>query len=170
MPSRACALINLAPNYLPPVWVLTSPTIWTLSSLVLCCVVSAPQPQPRRCLVQRRQKLLAVKVPSACAATMFLLLMPSLPIKSATVNYCNYESELPAIAPPPPWLPPCRCAETLRELLCCFSGALSLLQWSPSRELDAEGYLVHMTAVTWERLHSSSWITGQAQPMATPPV
>lgn len=31
---------------------------------------------------------------------MFLLLMPSLPIKLATVNYCNYERELSALHPP----------------------------------------------------------------------
>lgn len=102
MPSRACAFINLAPNYLPPVWVLTSPAVWTLSSAcVLLCCVSALQPQPRH--HQRRQSFLQQKVPSARATTMFLLLMPSLPIKSATVNYCNYESEL-SVCPPSPLL------------------------------------------------------------------
>lgn len=58
--------------------------------------------------------------------TMFLLLMPSLPIKSATVNYCNYESELPALPLPPTASSPvcgdAAVAVVLLQWLCCVAS------------------------------------------------
>lgn len=108
--------------------------------LVFCCVVSAHS-NHNQGTIRGDKGFLQQKVPSARATTMFLLLMPSLPIKSATVNYCNYETELSVCPPNPPPLkplPPWR-VETLRELVCCFTGASSLLRWSSSRELDEGG-------------------------------
>lgn len=70
--------------------------------LVFCCVVSAHS-NHNQGTIRGDKGFLQQKVPSARATTMFLLLMPSLPIKSATVNYCNYESEL-SVCPPSPLL------------------------------------------------------------------
>lgn len=62
----------------------SEPLVW------LCCV-SSHQPRYRR-----RQKPCVAKVSSLRAAAVLVLLMYSLPIKSVTVNYCNYEGELPS--------------------------------------------------------------------------
>ena len=105
---------------------------------------------------------------SAHAAAMFLLLMPSLPIKSATVNYCNYESEPPsstAIKPPTPPPPNFSLTGARRHYGSCCVASVTPRPCS-SEALAGNwmrrGTWVHMTGVTWGRLHGSSWITGQA--------
>lgn len=152
MPSRACALINLAPNYLPPVRLLTSPTVWTLGLVVLC---QQPPTAEAGITHRRRQQLCVVKDPSMCATTVLVLLMASPPIKSATVNYPNYEVELHSN--------PSLDGVQRRYESCCFasvapgvcsSGALAA-NWLSSETRE------HMTVVTGGRLHGSSWITEQ---------
>lgn len=152
MPWRAHALINLAPNYLPPVRVLTSPTVWTLPLVVLC---QQPPTGKAGVTYRGRQRLCVSKPFPLCATTMLVLLMCSLPIKSATINYCSYEGELTSnlsfdglqrhwesrcVASVAPWV--------------CSSGVLAA-NWLSSETRE------HMTVVTWGRLHGSSWITGQ---------
>lgn len=152
MPSRAHALINLAPNYLPPVRLLTSPTVWTLGLVVLC---QQPLTAEAGVTYRRRQKLCIAKVSSLCATTMLVLLMYSLPIKSATVNYRNYEGELPSNPSFDGVQRHCEscCVASVAPRV-CSSGVLAA-NWLSSETRE------HMTVVTWGRLHGSSWITGR---------
>lgn len=102
---------------------------------------------------------------------MFLLLMPSLPIKPATVNYCNYESELRAPLPHSPLLPR-RCAEALRELVVLLQRRLVSAPVKPEQGIGCGGGLgTHDRGDVREiaRFILDNW-AGKSQPMATPPV
>lgn len=126
----------------------SEPSVW------LCCV-SSHQPQRQAVHTGEDESLPAAKVPSLCATTMLVLLMSSLPIKSATVNYCNYEGELPSNPSFDGVQGRCEscCLASVAPRV-CSSGVLAA-NWLSSETRE------HMTVVTWGRLRGSSWITGQ---------